>query len=442
MIESIIQIVKNDVVIIFLLMLFTLFYKLEISKDKLSIKICILNLVIYLLGLLNVYDIKLMLLLYITTTFLYLQIFTIDSFRKKYIKNFFLVILDYIYKIVFEYGFIYLLISLFLVSTSFENIIKFYIHYLNINISSEYHNILYILLYITSGIFLIKSIICLQSEEFKTLKDIEILTKMNKILPFEEFELNTKLILFSNLLIYKEDKSYFIRENSYNWLGFNFIKYRIRRFLSYGTKYKACNIKYIGKIIHIFIIIYHFIYKILEIIYKIIRRICKFIKYKFHNIFKPNESKKYLNLIPRGYSTIEMQLIRTLAVTDGYTTHKYRRKVYELFYSTIFFTALKYYYGYYNFNNYYYKYRYKYYLIYIYIHVAPVNINGRNYKNILELYKKESIYDITNEEFFIWTMGLSHHRIDYYLLDYKIVKWAGLDKKILKKLIDKFNKTI
>ena len=43
----------------------------------------------------------------------------------------------------------------------------------------------------------------------------------------------------------------------------------------------------------------------------------------------------------RGYSTPEMQLIRTIGVERGYEKHKYARKLFEIVYSHILFSSLR-----------------------------------------------------------------------------------------------------
>lgn len=51
--------------------------------------------------------------------------------------------------------------------------------------------------------------------------------------------------------------------------------------------------------------------------------------------------KTGLHISGRGYSTPEMQLLRTVGIARGYEHYKLRRKVYEVLYSKIFFTSLR-----------------------------------------------------------------------------------------------------
>ena len=81
---------------------------------------------------------------------------------------------------------------------------------------------------------------------------------------------------------------------------------------------------------------------------------------------------------------------------------------------------------------------YKYYLIYLYIRVAPVRLNGVSYKNILELYQKERLNNITIEEFYVWVYGLSHYSINKSIMDNKKIEIYKMNKKKLAKLIEKF----
>ena len=141
--------------------------------------------------------------------------------------------------------------------------------------------------------------------------------------------------------------------------------------------------------------------------------------------------KNYL----RGYSTIEMQLIRTIALKHGYETKTIQRKFYELIYSEVFFRSLKEFYEYHQYSNTEY---YKYYILYIYIRVAPVRINGVDYYSILKMFNKKKLNNITNEEFFIWTYGLSYWPVDMEMLKDPSLDIFNINKTKLKNLIKKF----
>ena len=133
--------------------------------------------------------------------------------------------------------------------------------------------------------------------------------------------------------VQKEDKTYFERRNTYNLISLEYARYKYIEFKNNQCK-KIYRLIFIGNIvccIHIFIKI---IKNIMLILIKILKNInaLLFRKKKISNIFI-------------GHATIEMQLIRTIALDDGYSM-TFRRKVYEYVYSTIFFHSLKDYYGY------------------------------------------------------------------------------------------------
>lgn len=155
------------------------------------------------------------------------------------------------------------------------------------------------------------------------------------------------------------------------------------------------------------------------------------LKRKLHNrtfIEGCREGANFLSNIltfKRGYSTIPMQLIRSLGIQDGYSC-RIRRKIYEIFYSRMFFDGLK---------------RlleekivskrehFKEYLVYIYFHVAKTYLGDASFSKFLNAFdmqyqekNKKDIYDCSNEGIFIACMGLNKRaskisdvNIDYYL---------------------------
>lgn len=159
-----------------------------------------------------------------------------------------------------------------------------------------------------------------------------------------------------------EDKSYFARENTYNVLSFEFIKYKIGRV-------QNLNIKSVRSI------------------KKLIKKAGVFIQ-RSKNI--------------RGYSTIEMQLLRIIAVSGGYT-HTFNRKMYEFFYTKIFITSLREYYRYHVSGR---DSNFKAYLIWVYYNVVPVTLWGHKYLSIRDVFNC-SIDKWTMEQLFVVILALS-----------------------------------
>lgn len=420
-------------ILIFLLLACIMFTKIEIDKENIRIKTCIIYVILFFLMIFGVFGLKSIYIILLAITFIFYEVIFLDKFKRRTMKNPVHYLFDYMYQMLFEYKVGYFALSVLLLTTFFREKVK------NAIISSSLYSLLvnysdivkeiykYGILGISSIILFI-GIIKILNNDFKTLNFEEIKEKMEKIKPFTQFGANKKLYDFGNMLTYKEDKSFFARKNSYNWLGWSFLWYRLKRMYISSTELFIFKNNPIGKIFNSIITVLYYIFKMFEFIVRVIRRIIKL----FYNVvIKRKNIKEYL----RGYSTIEMQLIRTLAVESGYITKYIQRKAYEFVYSRVFFNCLKKNYEYYRYSN---LEDYKYYLMYIYIRVAPIKINGVMYENILDLYKKEKLNDITNEEFFIWTYGLSFSKIDEEILKSKSIDCFNIDKDKLKELVDNY----
>ncbi len=112
----------------------------------------------------------------------------------------------------------------------------------------------------------------------------------------------------------------------------------------------------------------------------------------------------------RGYSTIPMQLVRSLGLDKGYNC-QIRRKIYECLYSKLFFDGLR---EYFEQNYYSGRSNFKEYLLYIYFHSVTTYLGEAEFSKFLNAFdmqyserNKKDIYDCTNEGIFIACMGLS-----------------------------------
>lgn len=413
---------------------FVMFAQLDMNRKNSKIKIIIVYVLFYLLAVCKVLKIRYLIIVFLCVTFVFLEFIFEDEFKKKILKRASFYFWDYFYQIIYEYNFFYFLFAISLVSnasTNFcQNILDKFgtIDILN-SFNINYYDYYSVFSLIISIPLLIIGIIKIINEEFEVYNFKEIKEKIDNIMPFYDFQYNTKLFDFSNILIYQEDRSYFLRAKSYNWISLEFILYRFRRIYEecFTKKYNGNRILHVGANLISF-----FLYIIVKIIVNMILFIKKVLKI-FINVFI---ERKGIQNFMRGYSTIEMQLIRTFAVKHGYSLHVFRRKVYELIYSKIFFTSLREYYEYHHYSN---LEQYKYYLIYLYIMVAPVKINDITYRNILAMYKKKKVNDITIEEFYVWTYGLSHRPINDSLMNEKLIEMFNMDKVKLRKIIKKFS---
>lgn len=400
-----------------LLMSWIFISKIELNNSNIKIKMSLIYIIFFLIALFDIFDLKIICLIFVIFTFVFLEFIYADEFKKDILKKPCYLILDYLYIMMFEYKVLYFALSLLLLSNTFINLIPPQITWLNI-----VSNLL-------SFLLLFIGVARAYTNEFKTLNFQEIYDKIKSIKKFKDFRVNYKLSDFSKILINKEDRSYFARKNSYNWFSFEFLLYRVKRIYSRSKQNNLSECKYIGKVLIIIIFIFNLFKETFCLLITIIKRSIKI----FYKVFLRRKNiRHYL----RGYSTIEMQLIRTLAVVDGYASHTLQRKAYEFVYSKIFFGSLKSFYEYHHYIN---LTQYKYYLIYLYIMVAPIKLNGKLYNSILTLYNKENINQVSIEEFYIWTLGLSHHIIDDSIMEHSVINIFRMDKKKLKELIGNYN---
>lgn len=160
------------------------------------------------------------------------------------------------------------------------------------------------------------------------------------------------------------------------------------------------------------------------------------IKSKFKKICENKTNiRQYINNtnIIRGYSTLPMQLIRTIGIKTGFATFRptknicdticlyssvIRRKIYELVYAELFFNGLR---NYYEKNVYINSDRYKDYLIYIYLKNAPTVVGNTKYDNIFK-FMDDEIENWTKEKCLIAYAGLPHVGVGHGLSYNDILK--------------------
>lgn len=403
----------NPYIWLVLLIGLILMSRIEINRENIKIKTFLIFILIVTLGAFNILDIKFSLVIALFIIFIFIEFIYVDSFQKEIINKLLYSIFDFCYKMIFEYKAGYYIIALILVSDCFEKVMGIFSP-----VIPEINVINVIVGYLLSCYAGIK---CLKNE-FATKEFSEIKKSIDDILPYYNFIKTDKLEKFSEILIQKEDKSFFERKKTYNWMSIEFFKYRIKRLRSHYEQERGQNKSKYKIVFDIIKRVKNFIFtsikKIISILYNVIIR------------------RKNIKLYLRGYSTIEMQLVRTLAVKNGYSSHVIQRKIYELIYSKVFFSSLKSYFEYYHYRN---LNDYKYYLIYLYINIAPVKINQKYYSTILKMYNKKELDKIKIEEFYIWTLGLSHSSIEKGIEESKIANDFNMDKSELTKLIKRFS---
>ena len=202
--------------------------------------------------------------------------------------------------------------------------------------------------------------------------------------PIQKINYNKKLNDACTILVNIEDRKYFDRKG-YTFLSFNYILSVLRDKIRFSnSKIKICKV-YISGI--------NFIGNIV------------------------NEE--------RGYSTIPMQLIRSLGIKRGYN-YKYRRKIFELLYSKMFFRGVERMLEEDKVSK---RENIKSYYLYIYFHKVNTFLGEASFSKFLNAFdmqyknkNKKDIYECSNEGIFIACMGLSkralrinENTIDYYM---------------------------
>ena len=285
--------------------------------------------------------------------------------------------------IVFQYSFIFILASFItckidiLLTISFLPTVTLNCKYLNIFKD------------ITSFLLLFLGLHNISSQQFKIKSFNGILKYFDP--PINKFPIKNINSDYFQIITYIEDKTFFIRKQTYNILSIEAFIYKFRQL-------KDRN------------------------------------KSTINNLWKVKEYVSN-NKIIRGYSTLEMQLIRSIGIERGYK-FKLRRKIYELIYSYIWFNSLKQYFE----NNYFINIgNFKIYILHIYFNSVPIKINGHIYSPIskfMQIHEKE-VYDPDEKElFFLACCGLKHENKTEHRI--KALNWIIMKYCLDKNKIDKF----
>lgn len=310
------------------------------------------------LAILKVISVKESLLFLLLVSFFYLEFLTEDSEKIKFITKLRYKLIDFIFLMIFQYYLFFLSVSFIFASTTVQKIFQGF-KIFPFGSGGLLAQILSILLFfltiynMSQEKFKIKSFHSLIANEF-----VPPINESN-LLPYQEF---------FYILVSMEDKTYFSRKNGFNALAFDLILSKIRNFWD--------TIKESG----------------------------------FSVAFE-----KYGNVpqIIRGYSTIEMQLLRTVALESGYNKI-FTRKIFELLYTNIIFKSMQ---NYYDKNNYVNSEQFKTYLLSIYINNVRTKINGTIYSNMIK-YLGEETENWTKEKFYIACLGLPYQTFtEYYVLE-------------------------
>lgn len=368
------EIFGNNIIIIYFFICLGLFVHSEMTENQ---KMTVLYMCSYAACLLRVIPVIPMAITVVLIQFIYAEYLTEDIMKLKVMTQLKVKILDYLFQFLFNYATWGFLIALVLVSYRVEKLAGKY----------------YLVVWGVSGLIIFGLIQYIISKKFRA-KSISQIMRIFEKYPIYDLPIDIEDCKFE-ILPDMEDKSFFARENTYNVISIEFLKYKFR-----GVR--KSNLKKLK------------LKNILKIIWKYI--------------------KQTKNI--RGYSTIEMQLIRTIGLEHGYTC-TIRRKIFEFVYTKIFMTSLKMYYKEHqsaNWRN------FKRYLIWIYYNTVPVRINGKDYKRFADVFECP-IEDWTMEQMFIAILALSGKEVNEWTLDIYdwVIKKYNLNIELIFLLSDQGN---
>ena len=349
-------------------------------------RMAIIYISVYALAVLNIVGIKMALLLLIVSLFCFFEIFTSDEMKFKILVNPIYKAVDFIYISIFQYSFGGICLALLLLKIKLPE-------------TFDKQNIIFRTL---SFLFIVWTLTAMLQQKY-VIHTFGEMYRVFTYFPINKIEFNDKLYEACNILVSIEDKRYFERE-AYSFFS---VKYIISL-----KKGKIASQRGGKKVIYVLV------------------NGNRFIK----NIF--DES--------RGYSTIPMQLVRSLGIKRGYN-YKYRRKIFEILYSRMFFKGIE---RMFNEDKVTQRQYFKEYLLYIYFHKVNTFLGDATFSKFLNAFdmkynrkNEKDIYDCTNEGIFIACMGLSKRatnitpeNIDYYLQSIENVQ---LDAEIICDMVEK-----
>ena len=348
-------------------------------------RMAIIYISVYALAVLNIVGIKMALLLLIVSLFCFFEIFTSDEMKFKILVNPIYKAVDFIYISIFQYSFGGICLALLLLKIKLPE-------------TFDKQNIIFRTL---SFLFIVWTLTAMLQQKY-VIHTFGEMYRVFTYFPINKIEFNDKLYEACNILVSIEDKRYFERE-AYSFFS---VKYIISLIKGKIASQRG------GK----------------KVIYVLVNG-NRFIK----NIF--DES--------RGYSTIPMQLVRSLGIKRGYN-YKYRRKIFEILYSRMFFKGIE---RMFNEDKVTQRQYFKEYLLYIYFHKVNTFLGDATFSKFLNAFdmkynrkNEKDIYDCTNEGIFIACMGLSKRatnitpeNIDYYLQSIENVQ---LDAEIICDMVE------
>ncbi len=334
----------NNLFVIFVIAGFTIF---NISHLKEYQRVILYYLLMFAVSVFGTMRMIFMLPLSFGLLFVFMEYFSLDKMKMELLLKFRYKLMDYFYQIFFIYHFASIIICFIFLHIS--------------HITQGVLSTSFLCLSIALFAFALHQI-SKRKFEFKSFTDIFEIMDKDKFynIQYDE-ELKNRL----DILTIIEDRTYFDREGTYNFLSFQFFKIKIEQ-LRELLKNKTPKETITGG--------------------------ASFVR---------------KSIIVRGYSTLEMQLIRNIAIINGYDECVIRRKIFELVYSTIFFSSLK---NYYAKTTRYGMTHFKEYLLYVYCHNVLSKV-GKQKKLFSQFFEEKDIAKWDKEKMLAVCVGLSFRKI-------------------------------
>ncbi|EAD5681978.1 hypothetical protein P0B80_001403 [Listeria innocua] len=341
---------------LFFVYLFACIAIVNYASFKENQKILLMYLMTFGLSFLNILNLGMSIVFLLLSTFIYLEFLSNDNEKQIIIVKLGYKLLDYFFIIFFQYHIGWIIFSLLpiFLRNELSNNIDF-----NWFLEVDVEKISYILSIIAILIFVL-GVSRVTAQEFKVKSVDEVIKKYFSPNPIYRRPHSDFSSCYFEMISDMEDKTYFKRKQTYSFLSFEFISIKNKQ-LSGNTK------------------------SLMEYAKK---------AYKF--------IKRSKNI--RGYSTLEMQLIRILFIEAGYNK-KIVRKIFELVYTKIFLQSLK---NFYEANVYEHRSEYKKYLLFIYFNNTNTKIAGKSFQSMRNVFPEKEIKDWSNEELFVVCAGLPY----------------------------------
>lgn len=411
------ELFSNNILVIYIIACLAVISYTNFKENQ---RIFLLYLFTYGTAYFNVFSVRTSIPLLVIITFVFLEYLTEDGKKLELFIKISHKCLDYSFMMFFQYHFLWVLLAFMLLTVSRSDCISncLYIHFNDLTSSllaapgdngtaalqvfinyDIFASILQAISKLLSILFLSLGIHLTISQPFKIKSITKIVEKFEQI-PIYKFEYCPEMQEKFDLLCDFEDSTYFLRSKSYSSFSWEYLKcvlkkHGIQNVRSFSTVLKSG-----------------------------IRQ-----KISIHALFR---------LLRRGHSTPEMQLLRTIGIVRGYDKYKYQRKVFEIVYSKVFFSALK---EYHRANTYSGLQHYRHYLLFVYFKTILTKVNGKRCLPLSSAFLYEN--DIKNwsmNGLFAACLGLSFRKVNDYHLELfaQIINKYNLDSEQIQMLSDRY----